>query len=150
LIVSECENRPLRLPPRDAQGTLAHVSALTDLLAAPEDRVRDEALERFIGAALDDAGAWSSVSDGVTSVRVRARTTARLRVCGQIWSIEDQGLHTFWLDVDRGDEITWTLYFEPDVRAMSARRARNLLDLIDDPAEARWVHTLTGTARRAP
>jgi hypothetical protein len=125
-----------------------HVSALTDLLAAPDDRVRDEALERFIATALYDAGAWSAVSDGVTSVRVRERTTARVRVCGRIWSIEDQVLHTFWLVVECGDEITWTLYFEADVGAMGDRRARNILDLIQDPREARWVHTLTGTERR--
>ncbi len=90
-----------------------------------------------------------SVSDGVTPYRI-VRITARVRVCGRIWSIDDQVLHTFRLDVERGDEITWTLYVDPDVTALGARRARNILDLIAGPGEAPWVHTLTGTERRAP
>lgn len=124
------------------------MTALADLLAAPDDDV-DDALEHFIATALYDAGVWSSVSDGVTPHRI-VRTPAQVRVCGRIWSIDDQVLHTFWLDVERGDEITWTLYVDPDVTALGARRARNLLDLIAEPGEAPWVHTLTGTERRAP
>jgi hypothetical protein len=52
-------------------------------------------------------------SDGISLLREVERTFSLVRVCGQIWEIS-QTRHTFWLDVERvGQELHWTLYFDP-------------------------------------
>jgi hypothetical protein len=106
-------------------------------------------LESFIAARLHAAGVWSSprLSDGIASVRVIERGPDLLRVCGEIWEI-DQTRHSFCLDVsrDRGteDKATWMLFFDIDTTGMSPRRARHALDLLQEPREMPWRITITG------
>jgi hypothetical protein len=107
-------------------------------------------LEQFVSRALADAGVWSSprVSDGVMSYRMVDRASTRMRMNGRIWDI-DQKLHPFWLDVERGGApgapATWTLYFDIDTASLSPRRARKVLDTIQDPTDIAWVVKLTGS-----
>jgi len=108
----------------------------------------DEALEQMIADVLHRAGEWTSprTSDGLRGFRVVAREPARLRVCGRIWSI-DQELHSFWLDVAPScppAAVTWTLYL--DVENLSARRSRDAIDVIEDPTAVRWRLTMSGKA----
>ena len=122
---------------------------LADLLVALESDPRD-ALESFVAGALHDGGVWPSprTSDGVASYRVIERTPVRARVCGQIWSIE-QTLHPFWLDLECGDVVTWTLYFDVDTTVLGPRGTRNLLDSIQEPTEAPWARTIKSADTRA-
>lgn len=138
----DCEAGNSCVAGQGAEGTLVRVIAIDDLLTALEGDPRD-ALESFLARALHDGGVWPSprMSDGVASYRVVNRTRVRASVCGKIWSV-DQTLHAFWLDVECGDAVTWVLYFDADTTMLSAPRARNFLDTIQDPAEAPWVHTL--------
>lgn len=109
-----------------------------------------DTLERFVARALFDGGVWSSprTSDGVTSYRVVERTPMRLRVCGRIWEI-DQTLRSFWLDLARAhalpERVTWTLYFDVDVASVGERRARDAVDVVQDPGDVPWVTTLEGS-----
>ena len=136
------------MPEQRAQGTLVSVVKLDDLLVALEGDPRD-ALESFVAQALYEHNVWESTrtSDGVSSYRIIERTPGRARVCGKIWSV-DQTLHAFCIDFERGDRVTWTLYFDADTTGLSPRHARHFLDTIQDPAEASWAHTIKGGERK--
>jgi hypothetical protein len=118
------------VPLKDA-GRVVDLEALISLAPGQTD-----ALDRFVGTCLTDAGLWESprTSDGISDiVRVVERSPQRLRVSGRIWSI-DQVLHTFWLELQRapsGDDMIWCLYF--DIAESSPRRTRNALDDQDRP-----------------
>jgi hypothetical protein len=119
------------------------LDALSSLIAEPSDT-----LDGFVSACLADAGVWKSprTSDGVQGIeRVLEHSPERLRICGRIWSI-DQELHTFWLELQRraDSEITWRLCF--DVVGSSPRRARNAVHDHDRPDEIEWSTMLAGTA----
>ncbi|HVK77912.1 MAG TPA: hypothetical protein VM734_31615 [Kofleriaceae bacterium] len=108
---------------------------------------RDD-LEEVLATLLHAAGVWDSprTSDGVDRWRVVTREPTRVRLCGRVWTI-DQQLHGFWLDVRRDDPAapaTWTLYL--DVDDPSRRRARDAIDLIDAPDQVAWRHTVSGKA----
>jgi hypothetical protein len=124
------------------------VSSLEAMLSLDTAADPRDAIELFIARALFDAGIWSSprTSDGIPSYRVLEQGLTRVRVCGQIWQI-DQTVHLFWLDIERRaapESSTWTLHFDIDATSMSARRARQAFDVIQDPADITWVHTLAG------
>lgn len=108
-----------------------------------------EPLESFVSHRLHEAGVWSSprVSDGVSSYRLVERGAGRMRLCGQIWEI-DQTQHWFCIDVEwqEGTPPTaiWKLFFDVDDTDMSPRRARLAIDSIDDPAQVQWRVALTG------
>jgi hypothetical protein len=66
-------------------------------------------------------------------------------VCARIYEIDDQSLHTFWLEVKRDvDRISWSLYFDPI--ATSPRRAYNAVHNHDRPEDIEWRATLSGEA----
>jgi hypothetical protein len=105
-------------------------------------------VERLVAGALFDAGVWTSPreSDGIQSLRVIERSPGRLRVCGKIWDI-GQTLHPFWLDIEDREasgSTEWTLHFDIDENSTGRRRARHAPDVIREPGEVSWVHTLTG------
>lgn len=124
---------------------------MTAVLSAllPLEPNRTDALDWFIGSCLTDGGLWDSprTSDGIRNVdRVLERSPDVLRVCGRIWDIA-QTLHTFWLEIARGDErdqFEWFLYF--DVAETSERRARNAFDNHSLADEIEWHAKLTGEA----
>lgn len=94
----------------------------------------EDAVDAFITTCLCDAELWHCrESDGLLSLRATLRD-GRVRARGRVWTI-DQTLHSFWLDIapDR-----WTLYFDIDATSIGARRARNALDVIEDPDEVEW------------
>jgi hypothetical protein len=108
-----------------------------------------QSLESFIANRLYDAGVWPSprASDGIASHREIERTPDLLRVCGEVWHI-DQTRHTFWLDVtwEHGPQYraTWTLFFSIDTTGMTPRRARQAIEVIQEPEQVSWRATLTG------
>jgi hypothetical protein len=109
-----------------------------------EQEIPGLALEIFIGERLCEAGIWESprTSDGFHLLREIERTPNHTRLCGQIWEIVHQTLHTFWLDVERRDDVRWTLYF--DTVTSSPRRDRNLAYVLERPEDVEWRVTLTG------
>lgn len=124
------------------------MSSLTALLSRDSADDLQQLVEAFVADALADAGVWSSrrASDGIQTLRIVEWVPKRLRVCGKIWSI-DQTLHTFWLDADgcaTPTSTTWTLYFDVDETSMTARRAHNILYVLQDPGEVVWRVTLIG------
>jgi hypothetical protein len=126
-----------------------HVASLRALQALENESDGRELLEAFIAARLHEAGEWASPrrSDGIPSFRVVERNAALLRVCGQIWEI-DQTRHLFWLDIrwEREAEsgASWTLLFDIDSTGMSPRRLRQAFDLLVDQDEVRWRVSITG------
>jgi hypothetical protein len=111
--------------------------------------IGDEEQERSDFVALDTVivrcrgDRWS---DAVEWYRVVERTPERVRVCGKVFDVEEQGLHPFWLDVVRdGARTHWTLRIDVDPTSMTARRASHVLDLIRDPTEVVWLVTLEGS-----
>ena len=129
----------MRVTPLQTLQALAAASDLSDDLAA------------FVAHRLSEASVWSSarVSDGVTTYRVVERGPARLRLCGQIWEIS-QMQHSFWVNIewDHGTQsgANWTLFFDIDDTAIGAGRARNAIDVMQDPGEVQWRIRLTGRA----
>lgn len=110
-------------------------SNLSDWLlrAAPRARTLGDALEWFIRAELADV-----VTDGVRDHHVVEDRRDRVRICGDVWTI-DQSLHVFWLEARRASEaantVEWTLFYD---LVAPARRARNAVYLVDDPERERW------------
>ena len=124
------------------------MNSLTALLSRDSAADLEQPVEAFVADALADAGVWSSrrASDGIQTLRVVEWGPKRVRVCGKSWNV-DQTLHVFWLDADDRATPTstaWTLYFDVDETSITARRARHVLDLIQDPGEVAWLVTLTG------
>jgi hypothetical protein len=128
------------------------VAAPLDLLSLliPADDARHEVLEAFIADRLVHEGAWKSrrESDGVESCRIVEHSSTRVRLCGKIWEISDQTLHTFYAELERdhasAQETRWALYFE--VLTASPRQARNAADLIEAPEDGEWRVALSGQA----
>jgi len=89
---------------------------------------RTDALDLFVGRCLTSGGIWSHprTSDGIPSIeRVFDRGPDALGVCARIYEIDDQSLHTFWLEIKPDPDnarFTWSLYF--DVTSLRARRPR--------------------------
>jgi hypothetical protein len=116
------------------------------------DKASDPAavVEHFVARFLTERGVWSRPreSDGVEFCRVVECGATRARISGRIYSVSDQVLHSFWLDVERDaaepQRATWTLHFDVDGASTSARLARNAAHL-DDPGQVDWTYTLTGT-----
>jgi hypothetical protein len=116
------------------------------------DKASDPAavVEHFVARFLTEGGVWSRPreSDGVEFYRVVECGATRARISGRIYSVSDQALHSFWLDVDRDatdpHRAMWTLHFEVDGASTTARLARNAAHL-DDPGQVGWMYTLAGT-----
>jgi hypothetical protein len=108
-------------------------------------------LEAFVADRLYASGVWSSprMSDGVSAVRAVEDGPDRARIAGRIWAI-DQTLHSFWIDAERdgtrADRISWTMYFELDPSALTARQLRDATYVLEDPLQARWRTVLSGYA----
>src|SRR5262249_21275634 len=97
---------------------------------------------------LAESGVWDSprISDGIEHLRVARAAPDRLRVCGRIFEIDDQSLHSFWLDLERDPSRTgasWTLCF--DVIASSPRRIHNAVDTFCRAEDIEWRIRLEGT-----
>jgi hypothetical protein len=125
--------------------------SLRSLLIPPDDD-QHEKLEAFIGAQLAQNSIWSSprCSDGVSSCFVVADIESRLCVCGRIWEIDDQTLHTFWLEVEAEPTtpscVSWTLRYDAKATSSKARRLAETPGAMDRPDQLEWRHTLTGSA----
>lgn len=105
-------------------------------------------VEAFIADRLVAAGVWASArtSDGIAHLRVVERSQEISRVCGHIYTI-DQDLHSFWLDLVRDTDplqLRWALYF--DLIEPSPRRQRNAILVHDRGDELDWKVALSGTA----
>jgi hypothetical protein len=115
-----------------------------------ERRTPADELERFLGEALHAAGVWSSPrdSDGVHARAFDALADGGLQVRGQIWTVEDQVLHSVWLVfepvAESAGKLRWTLYF--DVDAPSPRKRRDAWDLAARPEDITWHTTIHGVA----
>jgi hypothetical protein len=126
-------------------------SARPLLLLVPEASPPWYVLEHFVANRLHESGVWSSprTSDGVSSARVVEDGPDRARIGGRIWTIE-QTLHSFWIDAERdrasADRFGWTLYFDLDPAALTARQLRDAVDVLEDPRQARWRTVLSGHA----
>ena len=124
---------------------------LSALLLPASDGEPADALDAFVSLRLFEGGTWSSqrVSDGIDSFRVVRESPTHLDVAGRIWDI-DQVLHSFWLRVQRDEaesvDVTWTLYFEPDIGGTGSRRARNAIHAIDAPDQIAWQGIFEGRA----
>jgi hypothetical protein len=109
-----------------------------------------DALDLFVGRCLTSGGIWSDprTSDGIPSiVRVLERGSEGLGVCARIYEIDDQSLHTFWLEIKRdavNARIAWFLYF--DVIETSKRRAENAVNSHDQPEDIEWRAKVSGEA----
>jgi hypothetical protein len=125
------------------------VTLLGTLHAVEGERGLSGALESFIADRLCEAGVWSSprVSDGIASLRVVERGPDLLRVCGEVWQI-DQTRHSFWLTVTWDHEAqhraVWALFFDVDTTGIAPRRTRHAIDLLQDPGDVAWQLALTG------
>jgi hypothetical protein len=125
--------------------------SLLSLLIPPNDD-RHEKLEAFIGAQLAQRGIWDSPrkSDGVSSCSVVVDTDARVCVCGRIWEIDDQTVHTFWLEVEAEptapNPVSWTLHYDAKATSSKSRRLAEMPSVMDSPDQLEWSHTLTGSA----
>ncbi len=114
------------------------------------DPWRTDALDEFVGACLTSGGIWSHprTSDGIPSiVRVLERGSESLGVCARIYEIDDQSLHTFWLELKRdavNSRIAWFLYF--DLIAPSRRREETAINSHDQPEDIEWRAKLSGEA----
>jgi len=102
-------------------------------------------LETFISDRLFEAGAWgaNNCPDGVVHIRLLETEPDRLRLCGRLIEINGQ-LHPFWLELESGPAVTWSLYF--DVVATTARRSRDAIDLFDRASDIEWLVVLSGKA----
>jgi hypothetical protein len=111
---------------------------------------RTDALDLFVGQCLTSAGVWTHprTSDGIPSIdRVFDRGPDGIGVCARIYEIDDQSLHTFWLEIKRdaaAGQILWSLYF--DVIEASKRRAQNAVQNHDRAEDINWRATLSGKA----
>ncbi|MBA3395361.1 MAG: hypothetical protein H0T89_22115 [Deltaproteobacteria bacterium] len=68
-------------------------------------------------------------------------------VCARIYEIDDQSLHTFWLEIKRdavNARVAWFLYF--DVVETSRRRAEDAVNRHDHPEDIEWRAKLFGEA----
>src|SRR5262245_37913787 len=114
------------------------------------DPLSTDALDLFVGTCLTDGGIWDRprMSDGISNIdRVFERGSDGIGVCARIWEIDDQSVHTFWLEVKRdavNARIAWSLYF--DVIEISPRRARDAVHNYDRAEDIEWLATLTGEA----
>lgn len=106
-------------------------------------------LEWFLGLCLSsEGGVWDGprVSDGIEYLRVVEHEPERMRVCGRVWEIHDQSLHSFWLEVARtsDDGFSWTVHYDPV--ASSLRRAHNAVHVLEEADGIEWRLTLEGRA----
>ena len=114
------------------------------------DPWRTDALDRFVGECLTSGGIWihPRTSDGIPNIyRVLDRGPGGIGVCGRIYEIADQSLHTFWLEIQRDastGQILWWLYF--DVVATTKRRAETAVHSHDRPEDISWRAALFGEA----
>lgn len=112
------------------------------------DPLRTDALDRFVSTCLASGGVWDHPrqSDGISNIdRVFERGPEGIGVCARIYEIDDQSLHTFWLEIRRDVKgITWSLHF--DVVETSARRAYNAVHDHDRADDIEWRVRLTGDA----
>jgi hypothetical protein len=121
---------------------------LTLLVSDNEPSPLIDPLELFVGQRLVDAGVWDSwrTSDGIKRFRVLEHGESRVRLSGEIWKIDDQSLHVFWLNLVREstqpDRVAWTLHFD-----VLRPRARDAVDLLDRAEDGEWAITLSGIAR---
>jgi len=118
-----------------------------DLRTVFELEVRPDAykLETFISDRLFEAGAWGADNcpDGIVHIRVLETEPDRLRLCGRLVEINGK-LHPFWLELESGIAVTWSLYF--DVVATTPRRARDAIDVFDRASDIEWQVSLSGKA----
>lgn len=111
---------------------------------------RTDALDLFVGQCLTSGGVWTHprTSDGIPNIdRVLDRGADGIGVCARIYEIDDQSLHTFWLEIKRDaatERIQWWLYF--DIIASSHRRAQDAILNADRPEDINWRATLSGEA----
>jgi hypothetical protein len=106
-----------------------------------------EALDLFVSTCLASGSVWEHfrTSDGIGYIdRVFERGAEGIGVCARIYEIDDQSLHTFWLEIRRDvDRITWSLYFDP---VGASPRNYNAVHDHDFADEVEWRATLTGEA----
>lgn len=116
----------------------------------PVDPAPPDALDLFVSTCLFEGGVWDDprTSDGIPGIaRVLEHAPDRLRLRAQIYEIDDQSLHWFWLELERdapGYRVTWHLYF--DVVASSPRKARNAIDTYERAEDIEWRVRLAGEA----
>ena len=121
-------------------------------LLMPEANGRWEPLDDFVSERLFEAGFWRSpgCSDGLSKARVIEDGPDRVRITGQIWEIEHQTLHSFWLDVVREgtcpNKFDWTMYLELDASKLTPRQVRNAYYVIEDPGQVAWRLVVSGHA----
>ena len=76
------------------------------------DPRRTDALDLFVSTCLASGGVWDHfrTSDGIAYIdRVFDRGSEGIGVCARIYEIDDQSLHTFWLELKRdNDRIRWS------------------------------------------
>lgn len=110
-------------------------------------------LEEILTRCAQEAAAWSAWqgSDGISSLRVLECDAEHARICGRVWEISKQTIHTFFFDVARrGSREDWTLYFDIDATSTTERRARQAADLITDPSDFTWVVVRSGSIETPP
>ncbi len=134
----------------DVDVALGYARRVSDLEALFTDDGDDSslrsALERFVARALFQGRVWDSTrtSDGVSAYRVVERTATRLRICGEIWEI-NQSRRLFWLEVERsrpGSGFAWSVRF--DARFESERCARSAVTALERPDGVEWTRTVEG------
>jgi hypothetical protein len=112
------------------------------------DPFRTDALDLFVSTCLASGRVWDRPrkSDGISNIdRVFERGPDGIGVCARIYEIDDQSLHTFWLEIKRDvDGITWSLHF--DVIETSTRRAYDAVHSRDRAEDIDWRARLTGDA----
>ncbi len=123
--------------------TSSHLPQLFSL-----DPLHTEALDLFVSTCLASGGVWNRPrkSDGISSIdRVFECGPEGIGVCARIYEVDDQSLHTFWLEIHRDvDGIRWSLSF--DVIETSPRRAYNAVHNHDRAEDIEWQARLTGDA----